>query len=183
MNPADWPGGLAYLAVFIAAILEGEVVFIGASVLVSLGKLNAAGVLVAGALGGSAGDQIVFYLLHHRLTRWIDRFPRVAVHHTAVVARVRAHASGMILACRFLPGLRIAIPAACAYAEVPALKFSALNLTSAFAWAGSIMLVVAFLGPAAASKLGLSGWWGLAVPPVLVFLFFRWLGRPSKTRE
>lgn len=183
MNPADWPGGLAYFAVFIAAILEGEVVFIGASVLVSLGKLNVVGVLVAGALGGSAGDQIVFYLLHHRLTRWIDRFPSIARYHTTVVERVRARSTGMILACRFLPGLRIAIPAACAYAEVAPFKFSALNLTSAFAWAGSIMLVVAFLGPAAASTLGLSGWWGLAVPPVMVFLFFRWLGRPSKPRS
>ena len=82
MNPAHWPGGLAYLAVFIAAVLEGEVVFITASVLVGRGELNALGVLLAGALGGSAGDQFFFYVLRGRLHRWLDRFPRIARHHT-----------------------------------------------------------------------------------------------------
>lgn len=180
MNPADWPGGLAYVAVFVAAVLEGEVIFITASVLVSLGMLDAIGVLVAGALGGSTGDQIVFYGLRGRVDRWLDRSQRLAKYHQTVVDRVRAHSGAMAFACRFMPGLRIMIPAACAYAEVPALKFSGLNLLGAFGWAGSIMLVVAFIGPVAAAKLGLSSWWGLLVPGVMVFGFLRWLGRPPK---
>lgn len=180
MNPADWPGGLAYVAVFAAAVLEGEVVFITASVLVSLGKLDALGVFVAGALGGFTGDQIVFYGLRGRVDRWLDRSTRVAKYHQTVVDRVRKHSSAMALACRFMPGLRIMIPAACAYAEVPALKFSGLNLLGAFAWAGSIMLIVAYIGPATAERFGLSGWWGLLVPGVMVFAFLRWLGRPPK---
>ena len=106
MNPADWPGGLAYLTVFVAAILEGEVVFITASVLVGRGELNALGVLLAGALGGSAGDQFFFYVLRGRLHRWLDRFPRVARRHRAITARVARHSTAIILACRFLPGLR-----------------------------------------------------------------------------
>ncbi|MBI3494231.1 MAG: VTT domain-containing protein [Acidobacteria bacterium] len=180
MNPADWPGGLAYFAVFAAAVLEGEVVFITASVLVSLGKLDALGVLVAGALGGFTGDQIVFYGLRGRVDRWLDRSARLAKYHQTVVDRVRRHAGLMALSCRFMPGLRIMIPAACAYAEVPALKFSGLDLLGAFGWAGSIMVVVAFIGPEAAERVGLSGWWGLLVPGATVFLFLRWLGRPPK---
>lgn len=180
MNPADWPGGLAYLAVFVAAVLEGEVVFITASVLVSLGKLDALGVFVAGALGGSTGDQIVFYLLRRRVDRWLDRAPLIAKYHKTVANRVRQHSGLMAFGCRFMPGLRVMIPAACAYADVPSLTFSGLNLLGAFAWAGSIMLVVGFIGPAAAEQLGLSGWWGLLVPGAMVFLFLRWLGRPPK---
>ncbi|MBI3401126.1 MAG: DedA family protein [Acidobacteria bacterium] len=180
MNPADWPGGLAYVAVFVAAVLEGEVVFITASVLVSLGKLDAIGVLVCGALGGFTGDQIVFYGLKGRVDRWLDKSARVAKYHQTVVDRVRKHSSAMALACRFMPGLRIMIPAACAYAKVPALKFSGLDLLGAFLWAGSIMLVVAYIGPATAERFGLSGWWGLLVPGVMVFGFLRWLGRPPK---
>jgi membrane protein DedA with SNARE-associated domain len=181
VNPADWPGGLAYVAIFAAAVLEGEVVFITASVLVSLGRLDALGVLVAGALGGSTGDQIVFYLLRHRLDRWLNRAPGLAKYHTIVVERVRRHSGLMAFGCRFMPGLRVMIPAACAYADVPSLTFSSLNLLGAFAWAGSIMALVAFGGPAAAEKMGLSGWWGLLLPGIIVFLFLRWLGRPPKT--
>jgi len=180
VNPADWPGGLAYMAVFVAAVLEGEVVFITASVLVSLGKLDALGVFVAGALGGSTGDQIVFYLLRRRVDRWIDRAPLLAKYHKTVVDRVRQHSGLMAFGCRFMPGLRVMIPAACAYADVSSLTFSGLNLLGAFAWAGSIMLVVGFIGPAAAEQLGLSGWWGLLVPGAMVFLFLRWLGRPPR---
>ena len=47
-----------------------------------------------------------------------------------------------MLVSRFLPGLRTAIPIACAYAGMRAVKFSALNLISAFAWAGAIMAFV-----------------------------------------
>lgn len=180
MNPADWPGGLAYLAVFTAAVLEGEVVFITASVLVGLGRLDALGVFVAGALGGSTGDQIVFYLLRRRVGRWLDRAPLLAKYHKTVVDRVRQHSGLMAFGCRFMPGLRVMVPAACAYADVKPLTFSGLNLLGAFAWAGSIMLVVGFLGPAAAGRLGFSGWWGLLVPGAVVFLFLRWLGRPPR---
>ncbi len=179
MNPAHWPGGLAYLAVFIAAIVEGEVVFIGASVLVGRGELNPIGVLLAGALGGSTGDQFFFYVLRGRLHRWLDRFPRIARRHRAITARVSRHSTAIVLASRFLPGLRTAIPAACAYAGVRPLKFTGLNLVSALAWASAILATVAWGGPAAMAWIGLEGWWGLAVPAVLLFAFFRWLARSS----
>ena len=179
MNPAHWPGGLAYLAVFIAAIVEGEVVFITASVLVGRGELNALGVLLAGALGGSAGDQFFFYVLRGRLHRWLDRFPRIARRQHAISSRVARHSTAMVLACRFLPGLRTAIPAACAYAGVKPLKFSSLDLVSALAWASAILATVAWGGPAAMAWIGLKGWWGLAVPAVMLVVFFQWLGRST----
>jgi membrane protein DedA with SNARE-associated domain len=172
----EWHGQLAYLAVFVAAALEGEVVFVTASVLVGRGHLDPWWTLLAGALGGSAGDQFFFYALRGRLRRWLERFPRVAHYKENVTARVIRHAVPMILACRFLPGLRIAIPAACAYAGVPAAKFTALNLLGAVAWAASIMAFVAWGGPAVAGLFGLHGWWPLIVPAVLLVVFFRWLG-------
>ncbi len=183
MNPADWPGGLAYLVVFIAAVLEGEVVFVTASVLVGRGQLNPLGVLLAGALGGSTGDQFFYYALRGRLHRWLIRFPRIARHHRAVVDRVHRHSTVMVLACRFLPGLRIAIPAACAYGGVPPATFTLLNLTSALAWAAAIMSVVAWGGPAAMAWIGLRGWWAVIVPAALIVVFFRWLGRASSALD
>ncbi len=183
MNINGWPSELAYFIVFIAAAIEGEVVFVTASVLVSLGRLDAVGVLVAGALGGSAGDQFYFYAFRGRLSRWLSRFPSIARRQNAVSSRVKQHSNILILASRFLPGLRIAIPIACAYAHVPAFRFSTLNLISAFGWAGTIMLIVAYGGPVWMARIGLPGWWGILVPAVFMVLFFRWLGRASTQLE
>jgi membrane protein DedA with SNARE-associated domain len=183
VDPAHWPGGLAYIVIFVAAVLEGEVVFVAASILVGRGELNALGVLVAGALGGSSGDQFWYYALRGRLHRWLDRFPKIARHQRAIAARVRRHSTLMVLAVRFLPGLRVAIPAACAYGGVPPLKFSSLNLVSALAWASAIMTLVAWGGPAALQYFGLQGWWAVAVPGAMIVLFFRWLGKASTALE
>jgi membrane protein DedA with SNARE-associated domain len=170
---------LVYLSVFLFAILEGEIYYIAMCVAAGAGKLRWEGVLVAGALGGSVGDQLWFYLLRGRI-HWFDRYPWMARHRDAVVDRVRANQNLIVLLCRFLPGLRTAIPVACAYAGMPPLRFTTLDLISAFAWAGAIMLVVVKLGPSAMDAVGLQGWWGALVPAVLVLVFFRWLGRPGR---
>ncbi len=182
MNPGDWPGGLAYIVIFFGPIIETEVVLIAGIVLVSLDKLNPWGVLIAGALGGSAGDQFWYYALKGRLG-WLRRFPWVARRHEAIIARVRRHSTIMPIAVRFLPGLRIAISAACAYAGVPAVRFTLLNLAAAFVWVGGLMVAVLWAGPAFTQSIGLRGWWGFVVPAVLFVLFFRWLARETGMEE
>ena len=173
-------GPLAYAAIYLAAIVEGEVVFVAASVLVASGQLGHLPVLVAGALGAATGDQMYFYALRGRLAGWLARLPPVAARREAIVTRVQRHRSLMILALRFAPGLRIAIAAACAYAEVPPLQFSALNLAAAFAWAAVLLAFVSRIGPDALRHVGLVGIWGAVVPGVLIVLFGWWLGRDLK---
>ena len=170
---------LIYLPIYIAAILEGEIYYIAMCVAAAAGKIPWQGVLVAGALGGFTGDNFWFYLLRGRI-HWLDRYPWMARHRDAVVHRVKDSQNLMLVISRLLPGLRTAIPIACAYAGVKPLKFSALNLLSAFLWAGSIMLVVTKLGPSAMERVGLTGWWGPIIPGVLVLVFINWLGRPRK---
>ncbi len=114
---------LVYLSIYVAAILEGEIYYIAMCVAAAAGKVNWVGVLVAGALGGSTGDQIWFYLLRGRI-HWLDRYPWLRKHRDAVVDRVNANQTLMLLISRFPPGLRIAIPVACAYAGVPPIRFS-----------------------------------------------------------
>ena len=171
---------LSYLAIVLFAILEGEIYYSKVCADAIAGRLNWAGVWCAGAIGGSLGDQIWFYLLRGRI-HWLDRFPKLAKYRERVSAHVRAHEGLVILSGRFLPGLRTAIPVACAYANVPPLKFSALNLVSGFAWAGSIMLFVK-LGSNALSAFGFTAWWGPLIPAALVILFFRWLSH-SENKE
>ena len=183
MNLAELTGLAAYLAVFVATIIEGEVVFVGATVLVHLGRLDAGGVFVAAALGGSIGDQLYFYALRGRFRRLLDRFPTWRDRRDRITARVRQNASAMILACRFLPGLRVAIPAACACADVSPVRFSILSFLSSLGWAGAVMAAVTWIGPASFAELGVRAWWTPLVPAALVLLFSWWLGRAPEAEK
>jgi membrane protein DedA with SNARE-associated domain len=113
---------------------------------------------------------------------WLNRYPKIARYRDRVSAHVHAHETLIILASRFLPGLRTAIPVACAYAGVRPLKFSSLNLISAFAWASALMLFVK-VGSRTLSAFGLEAWWGPFIPAALLILFFIWLSRPSAPRH
>jgi len=171
-----------YTGIFLSAAIEGEFVYVSALVLAQTGKLDPAGVLVAGALGGSAGDQFYFYALRTGLVRWLDRFPSVKYRREKIRGRVQRNASWMILISRFLPGLRIAIPAACAYAGISKLRFTLLSLLSGTAWAAALMGIIVYLGPKSLHELGLRAWWTPIIPATLVILFFRWLSR-AEARE
>ena len=172
---------LIYLSIYIAAIIEGEAYYIVQCSLAAHGTLNWVAVLVAGALGGSTGDNFWFYLLRGRV-HWLDRYPKIAKFEKRVSRHVRAHESLIILVSRFLPGLRTAIPAACAVANVRPEKFTGLNLISAFAWAGTIMALVKG-GSLTMSAIGVNAWWGPFIPASLLLLFIFWLGRPTRRQK
>jgi membrane protein DedA with SNARE-associated domain len=170
--PTDLGFLFPYLAIFVAAIVEGEFVFLGACVLVKLGQLNPAGVFVAGALGGAVGDQAYFYLFRGRLRHSLSRFDFWRRNRDRLDRLVQSCESAIIVASRFLPGFRIALQAACAHAGVSPLKFSTLNLLASFAWAGILLFVVSYFGPQALQHLGLTAWWAplLSAVAVLVLL-------------
>jgi membrane protein DedA with SNARE-associated domain len=167
----------AYLAVFVAAAVEGEVVFVAASVAVAGGRLSYPGVLVAGALGASAGDQFFFYAFRGPMRQWVNRFQSVRRRGEALAPQVRRYGVLLAASCRFLPGLRIAIPVACALAGVSPLVFSPISLISALAWAAGILALVASAGPAALRTVGLARNWALGLSAVAVLLLFMVLRR------
>ena len=175
----SFSGPLAYAAVFLAAIVEGEVVFITAAVLVAAGKLDALGVMVFGALGAATGDQLVFYALRGRIAGWLTRSRAIAARHSSIVSRVTRHQSLMIFGIRFAPGLRIAITAACAYGNISPFRFTTLNLASAFMWAAVLLTLVSRVGPGALQYVGISGIWGAIIAGVLLLIFAWWLSRES----
>jgi membrane protein DedA with SNARE-associated domain len=171
-----WP----YLVVLFAAAVEGEVVYVLAVVDASLGKLNPVAVLLSGSVGGWAGDQLWYYAARFArgpLSSWMNRFEKIARRRKAVRERMHRHATKLILSVRFLPGLRIAIPVACADSGIGAFRFSSLSFVSALAWAAAIMLLVLQLGPTSMSALGIKAWWAPIIPGAIVVLFFRWLSR------
>jgi membrane protein DedA with SNARE-associated domain len=164
---------LAYLGVFVAAAVEGETVFVVASIAVATGSLDYWGVLVAGALGASTGDQFFFYAFRGGpLRHWVDRIPGLRRRGDALANHVRRNAILLAAFCRFLPGLRIAIPVACASAGVSPRIFSPISVASSFVWAAGILGLIASAGPAALDDLGVARNWALAGSAAAVLLAF-----------
>ena len=172
---------LPYAGIYFAAMLEGEIVFATAAVMVSTGTLQAWPVILAGALGAATGDQFYFYLLRGRLDSWLSRLRPIAARRAAIVARVTRNENAMIVALRFAPGLRICIAAACAYAKVSPVRFSVLNIASAFVWATALLAFVTRGGPAALSRFGLGRTSAAILAGATIVMFGWWLGR--QTRE
>jgi len=173
---AGFSKALTYSGILVAAIVEGEIAYIGAAALVAQGQLNPLGVLTAGTLGAAIGDQAYFYLFRGRLPRWVGRYPSLEQKTRPLVNRVRRHDSLMVLLIRFAPGMRIALAAACAWVDVSPLKFSVLNLISALAWAIALLVLVGWLGPAFLARYGLGGWKGALLIGAVVFGLFRVMG-------
>lgn len=148
---------LPYLALILGTAAEGEVVFVGASVAVGAGKLHALPVFLVGALGSALGDQFYFYVLRGRLSRWLDRWPAIVSRRTSVERIIGRYSGFVAFGMRFTPGLRIALAATCAYARVPAVRFSIFNLLGAVAWAAAMLSLVAFGGPLLARRLQVNG--------------------------
>lgn len=172
---------MQYLIIIFFAIVEGEIYLSKASADAVNGELLWPLVILAGAIGGAIGDQAWFYILRGRI-HWLDRYPKLGRFRDVVIDRVHHNETGLVLVSRFLPGLRTAIPIACAYANTRPLKFSALNFVSAITWASAIMAFVAG-GSTALNAFGLDRWWGPFVPALIVILFFRWLSRGKPRRH
>lgn len=169
---ADVASMLTYPGILLAAIVEGEIVYIAAAALVAQGRLDPVGVFAAGTLGSAIGDQAFFYLFRGRLPRWMARYPALQQKAAPLVERVRQHSWLMVVFIRFAPGLRIALAAACAWVDVSPLTFSALSLASSAVWAIALLVLVGWFGPAWLGRYGLGGWKGaLAVGVVLLGLF------------
>lgn len=180
MDPAAWHGVWPYLAVAAGAALEGEVVYSGAAVLVGLGRLDGPLVALAGTLGAAGGDQFYFYLLRGRLRWLLDRIGFIARRRPVIVEAVRRSETLIILAIRFSPGFRIALAAACAYAGVPAWRFSLLNAITAGVWAVGLLAIIAWAGPVMFAQFGISGAWAAIIPAVVLLVVGRAIGRASR---
>ena len=88
----------------------------------------------------------------------------------------------MVLLIRFVPGLRIALAAACAYLDVNPVRFSLLNGAAALVWALVLLAIVAYAGPTYLSRVGLSGWKGALVSGMLILIAFHIIGRIERRR-
>jgi membrane protein DedA with SNARE-associated domain len=139
--------GLAYLTLFLAALLEavpvvgsvipGSTLILALSALVPGGELRFEGVLAAAVAGAVLGDGTAFWIGHRSqreiLTAWpMTNYPRLVAQSEAFFQRWGALA---VFFARFLAPIRAFVPITAGALNMPPLRFYAVNIPAIVLWA------------------------------------------------
>ncbi len=124
-----------YLAVFVGALLEGETVLLLAGFAAHQGYLSLPLVSVIAMGGGTLGDQAYFFLGRRYGESLLRRFPRWGPRVRRVEHMLLRYHAGLIVAVRFMYGLRVVGPIAIGMSGLPAWRFVLFNLLGAALWA------------------------------------------------
>lgn len=124
-----------YLAVFAGAFLEGETVLALAGLAAYRGYLDLYTVIAIALFAGFLGDQLYFFVGRRNGARILARFPDAQARaHRFDALLARWHAP-LIIAIRFMYGLRIVGPVLLGMGRVPSWKFMLYNFIGAVIWA------------------------------------------------
>ena len=144
--------GLAYLTLFLAALLEavpvvgsvipGSTAILALSALIPGGELKLEWVLAAAAAGALIGDGSAFWIGHKAqreiLNSWpLARYPRVVAQSEAFFHRWGALA---VFFARFVPPIRAFVPITAGALGMPPLRFFAVNIPAILLWAPAHVL-------------------------------------------
>jgi membrane protein DedA with SNARE-associated domain len=144
--------GLAYLTLFLAALLEavpvvgsvipGSTAILALSALIPGGELKLEWVLAAAAAGALIGDGSAFWIGHKAqreiLNSWpLARYPRVVAQSEAFFHRWGALA---VFFARFVPPIRAFVPITAGALGMPPLRFFAVNTPAVLLWAPAHVL-------------------------------------------
>jgi len=157
-----------YLAILVGTFLEGETILVLGGFAAHRGLLWLPGVIAAAFVGSLASDQLFFVLGRRHGAAWLAKRPAWQARAARVRALIARHDTLIILAFRFLYGLRNVTPLALGMSEVPALKFAALNAIGAAVWAVAVATLGWFLGSAAKQLLGDLERYELAIAAAIV---------------
>ena len=124
-----------YLAVAVGALLEGESVLLAAGAAAHHGLLDLRAVMLIAAVASTLGDQAWFQIGRRWGHALINRLPPLARRAPLMQALLDRHHARLILAIRFLIGLRIAGPILMGWARIDPRRFAVLNAIAACLWA------------------------------------------------
>lgn len=124
-----------YPVVFVGSLLEGETVLGLAGLAAHRGYLSLQWVMAIAAFGGFLGDQLYFLLGRRFGARLLRRYPRLVPTVDRTTALLERHDTWLIIAMRFMYGLRTAGPLAVGMSRVGWLRFASLTLVGSLIWA------------------------------------------------
>jgi membrane protein DedA with SNARE-associated domain len=123
-----------YVALFVGTLLEGETFLILAGFAAHQGYLQLHWVIAIAMLGGFLGDQSYFLLGRWRAAWVLSRFKRFVPVFERANALIDLYHEVLIVAIRFLYGLRTVGPMAFGMSKVPAWRFAFFNALGAAIW-------------------------------------------------
>ena len=144
--------GLAYLTLFLAALLEavpivgsvipGSTIILALSALVPGGELRLEWVLAAAVAGALLGDGSAFWIGHRTqreiLSTWpLSKYPGVIARSEAFFNRWGALA---VFFARFVPPIRAFVPITAGALGMPPMRFYAVNIPAILLWAPAHVL-------------------------------------------
>lgn len=187
MSLSEWIVHYGYWAVLIGCLLEGESVLLLAGMAAHQGQLALPWVLLTAFVGGTLGD-LFFYFLGRRYGRWLTvRLWRQRGRMRRVQRWVRRYDAWVIVAVRFLYGVRVLGPIAIGASAFSWERFVVFNMLGAALWAG----LVGGTGYLAGHLLSLwladldrhEGWLiaGVVIALLLVHLVQGWMARRRGT--
>jgi len=154
MNLPELIETYGYWVVFAGTLLEGESVLLLAGFAAYRGYLELHTVIGVATLGSFLGDQLWFLAGRMQGAKLLARFPKYAAPAARAEALLHKYHTPIILAVRFLYGLRIVLPFAIGMSRIPVLRFQVLNFIGAVFWASSGAAAGYLFGNAVETLLG-----------------------------
>jgi membrane protein DedA with SNARE-associated domain len=128
-----------YWAVLAGTLLEGESVLLLAGFAANRGYLDLPTVVGVAIIGSFLGDQAFFFLGRYQGTKLLNRFPKYVEKVAYAQAKLARYHTPLILAVRFLYGLRAVLPFAIGMSAISTTRFQVLNLAGALLWSVTIV--------------------------------------------
>src|SRR5947209_13206723 len=189
--------GLAYLTIFLAALLEavpivgsvipGSTVILALSALIPGGELELVDVFAAAIAGAVLGDGAAFWIGHRSqreiLSAWpMSRYPNVIAQSEGFFRRWGSLA---VFFARFVPPIRAFVPITAGALGMPPLRFYAVNIAAILLWAPAHILPGVLAVSALDRAGGLAGlegqakhyWMALVIGGALIVALVTWVIR------
>lgn len=143
-----------YGFVFAGSLLEGETTVALAGLAAHRGYLELLPVIVVATLGATLGDQIWFHVGRARGVEFLESRPEWRSGVARFESLLQRFDIFLILAFRFLYGMRLLGAVAMGTSPIGVLKFTILNFLGAVLWANLVAFGGYFLGQAIEALLG-----------------------------
>mgnify|MGYP002775906318 CR=1 FL=1 len=141
-NYAIWGYGILFLYSFGG----GMIALLAASVLAGVGKLDLSLCIIIAAVANFLGDELLFYLAKFNKNAVLPYFKKHRRKLALAQILFKSYGGKIILAKKFIYGLKTLIPLAIGLSKYSAKKFLFLNAICAIIWAVSLGLLGFFAG-------------------------------------
>ena len=176
-----------YWLMAFGALIEGETFLLAGGIAASQGYLHLPGLILLALVGSTVHDHFFYVLGHFGGRRLLHRFKSLEEKSKRGLVLVDKYGIGLILALRFLYGLRTVLPVLLGMSPIKYYKFLIFDVIGGVLWSGFFVLGGYFFGKALAeiikeidyyeSKI----WMGLVIfiivavlIGILIYGFRRW---------